>query len=93
VIGKPLGIVLFTFLATRLGYSILPEGLKWKHIIGAGFLAGIGFTMSIFISLLAFLDENLINSSKLSILIASFIAGVIGLLWLKTALRSKNIDL
>lgn len=87
VIGKPLGIFLFSFIGIALGICVLPEDLKWKHIIGAGFLGGIGFTMSIFITLLAFNDSEVINNSKIAILIASFMAGTIGFLWLKYALK------
>lgn len=83
VIGKPLGIWLFSFIGVGLGLCVLPTDLKWKNIIGAGLLAAIGFTMSIFITLLAFDNENLINNSKIAILIASIIGGTTGLLWLK----------
>lgn len=86
MLGKPLGILLFTALASVSKIASLPEDLKWTHILGAGALAGIGFTMSIFITLLAFGDETLINASKLSVLIASVSAGVIGFLVLKVAL-------
>ena len=87
VIGKPLGIWLFSFLGVGLGLCVLPTDLKWKHIIGAGFLAGIGFTMSIFITLLAFNDTDLINNSKIAVLIASLVAGTIGFIWLKWILK------
>lgn len=85
VVGKPLGIWLFSFLAVSLGICTLPRDLKWSSIIGAGMLGGIGFTMSIFITLLAFKNdgEEVITYSKIAILIASFIAGTIGFLWLK----------
>lgn len=78
VVGKPLGIVLFGFLAVRLGVSQLPEDVQWRHILGAGFLGGIGFTMSIFITLLAFDTPEIIQSAKISILISSFFAGTVG---------------
>lgn len=78
VIGKPIGIALFVWLAVKLGVSQLPDGVSLKKIIGVGFLGGIGFTMSIFITLLAFEDSGHITLSKISIMIASFIAGVIG---------------
>jgi NhaA family Na+:H+ antiporter len=78
--GKPLGIVLFCLLAVKLGISRLPSEVSWRHIIGAGFLGGIGFTMSIFIALLAFDDPAQIQSSKLAILLASLVAGSIGFL-------------
>jgi NhaA family Na+:H+ antiporter len=89
-IGKPLGIWLFSFLSVVMGLSVLPEELKWKHIIGAGCLGGIGFTMSIFITLLAFNDTEIINHSKIAILIASLVAGLCGILWLKFSLRQNT---
>lgn len=92
VIGKPLGIWLFSFIGVGLGLCALPADLKWKNIIGVGFLGGIGFTMSIFITLLAFDKVDIINNSKIAILIASFIAGSIGFIWLKLTLKNK-IDL
>ena len=90
VVGKPLGIWLFSFLAVSLGICTLPRDLKWSSILGAGMLGGIGFTMSIFITLLAFKNdgEEVINYSKIAILVASFIAGTIGFLWLKFNLKS-----
>ena len=89
VVGKPLGIWLFSFLAVSLGICTLPRGLKWSNILGAGMLGGIGFTMSIFITMLAFKNdgEAVITYSKIAILIASFIAGTIGFLWLKFNLK------
>jgi Na+:H+ antiporter, NhaA family len=88
VIGKPLGIWLFSFIGVGLGLCILPADLKWKNIIGAGLLGGIGFTMSIFITLLALDNEEMINHSKIAILIASFVAGITGFLWLKLTLKT-----
>lgn len=87
VIGKPLGITLFTFIAVKTSLCRLPSGVKWSHIIGTACLGGIGFTMSIFVTLLAFNDEAMINSAKLIILISSIIAGFIGFFWLKIALK------
>ena len=87
VIGKPLGIWLFSFIGVSLGLCALPTDLKWKNIIGAGFLGGIGFTMSIFITLLAFDDAGIVNNSKIAILIASLIAGTIGFILLKQTLN------
>jgi Na+:H+ antiporter, NhaA family len=89
LIGKPLGIVLFSFIGVGLGLCALPSDLKWKNIIGAGFLAGIGFTMSIFITLLAFDDTEIVKNSKIAILIASFIAGTIGFIFLKLTLKTQ----
>ena len=90
IIGKPLGIVAVLFLATKLGLCKLPEDLSWKSILGVGFLAGIGFTMSIFITLLAFEDQTIINNSKFIILISSLIAGVIGYFILKYSLKDVH---
>jgi Na+:H+ antiporter, NhaA family len=92
VIGKPLGIFLFTFIGVGLGLCKLPTDLKWGNIIGAGILGGIGFTMSIFITLLAFDDVEVVNNSKISILVASLIAGTIGFLWLKLTLKATVAD-
>jgi len=87
IIGKPLGIWLFSYLGVLIGIGILPKGLQWKNIFGAGILGGIGFTMSIFISLLAFNnDEDSINS-KIAILIASTIAAIVGFIYLKFNLK------
>jgi Na+:H+ antiporter, NhaA family len=78
--GKPLGIALFSVLAVNLGLSQLPSDVSWRHIIGAGFLGGIGFTMSIFITLLAFGNPEIVQSSKISILLGSLTAGTVGFL-------------
>lgn len=89
VIGKPLGIIAFTFMGVLLGLCRLSSDLQWKNIIGAGFLAGIGFTMSIFITLLAFEDEALISNSKFAIIVASTLAGIIGFTILKYTLGTQ----
>jgi NhaA family Na+:H+ antiporter len=89
VVGKPLGIFLFAFLGVSLGLCALPKDLKWKNIIGAGMLGGIGFTMSIFITLLAFEDPEIITNSKIAVLIASIIAGSSGFFWLKFSLKKS----
>ena len=93
VIGKPFGILLFSFLAVAAGICKLPLDLNWKHIFGAGILGGIGFTMSIFITNLAFVGNAAeINGSKMAILLASLIAGTIGFLWLKLLGQPKESD-
>ncbi len=92
VIGKPLGIFVFTFIGVAIGLCRLPQDLKWKNIIGAGFLAGIGFTMSIFVTLLAFEDEALISNSKFAIIVASTLAGIIGFIMLKYSLGTQAED-
>jgi len=83
VLGKPIGIALSTLLAATLGISRLPGDLSWRHVVGAGMLGGIGFTMSIFIANLAFAaNAPLVNASKMAILLASLTSGVAGYLWL-----------
>ncbi|MCV9931937.1 Na+/H+ antiporter NhaA [Flavobacterium sp. LS1R47] len=91
VVGKPLGIALFTFLGVTLGVCTLPKELKWSYVIGAGMLGGIGFTMSIFITLLAFNEPEVITFSKIAILLASFMAGLLGFIYLKFSLSKKKI--
>lgn len=91
IIGKPLGICLFSFIAVSIGLSSLPLDLKWKQVLGIGFLAGIGFTMSIFITLLAYQDPFLITESKISILLASLVSGVLGFVWLKYILKKPKL--
>ena len=90
IIGKPIGIVLISFLAVSFGICKLPDDLNWKSIIGVGFLGGIGFTMSIFITLLAFDDFELQNDSKITILIASIIAALIGFVLLNFSLKRQS---
>jgi NhaA family Na+:H+ antiporter len=90
IIGKPLGISIFAFIGAWLGLCVLPADLKWKHILGAGFLGGIGFTMSIFITLLAFDQPALIDGSKIAVLISSFLAGIFGFLWLRSTLKKDR---
>lgn len=91
-LGKPLGILLFSVLGVITGICSLPADVKWSQILGVGFLGGIGFTMSIFICLLAFDNQEMINTAKIAILIGSLIAGIIGLFILKLTLRSPVED-
>jgi NhaA family Na+:H+ antiporter len=90
ILGKPLGIALFSLLGVGVGVCALPSDLKWKSIIGAGMLGGIGFTMSIFITLLAFDDMQIIDHSKIAILAASTVSGLAGFLWLSFALKKRK---
>ena len=86
LLGKPFGVLLMTLLAVFLGVCQLPADLKWRHVFGAGLLGGIGFTMSIFITNLAFAaDPAVINASKITILCASILAGAVGYFWLRGA--------
>lgn len=88
-LGKPLGILLFVLAGLSIGLISLPEGMNKAHIFGAGILAGIGFTMSIFIALLAFDDHSSIVTAKLAILMASILAGIVGYLWLRWKLPKE----
>ena len=88
IVGKPLGIFLFTRLLTLLNWGHLPKGVTWSHVIGAGFLAGMGFTMSLFITDLAFKDPEFQIIAKVSVLVASIISGIIGYIIL---IRTKPI--
>ncbi len=85
VIGKPLGIVLFSWLSVRSGLGRLPRGVTWRHLCGAACLAGIGFTMSIFIGGLAFQGTPYLPVAKGAIIVASFISGLLGWLVLRGA--------
>jgi NhaA family Na+:H+ antiporter len=93
LLGKPVGITLISFIAVSIGVCRLPLDLNWKHVFGAGLLGGIGFTMSIFITNLAFAGQSpIINSSKMAILLASLTAGTAGFLWLKLLGKPKAGD-
>lgn len=83
-VGKVTGIALFALLAVKLGLSKLPESIFLRQLIGAGFLGGIGFTMAIFVTFLAFGDTEIAESSKLAVLLGSIVAGLIGYFILKT---------
>lgn len=87
VAGKPLGILFFSWIAVKAGISEKPLEIRWPHILGLGLLGGIGFTMSIFILLLAFDDSTVINNAKAAILIGSLIAGLSGYILLKSTLK------
>jgi NhaA family Na+:H+ antiporter len=93
LLGKPLGIVLFSAVAVKMGLSQLPSDVNWTHIVGAGFLGGIGFTMSIFITLLAFDKPEFIQSSKISILLASLAAGIVGFMILSRPIKRTSSTL
>ena len=92
VLGKVIGISLFAIIAIKLGWSKIPTLCNYKHIIGAGFLGGIGFTMSIFMALLSFDDYTIQSTSKLAILLASIISGIIGFFILKTSQDSAQTN-
>ena len=89
IIFSVLGLI-FSVIGVNLGLCSIPKEISKKHLIGVGLLAGIGFTMSIFITLLAFSENISIVSSKISVLIASILAGSLGFLWLYFTLPEKN---
>ena len=92
IIGKPLGIFFITFITVKMGLCKLPSDINWKSVLGVGFLGGIGFTMSIFITLLAFDNEAVINNAKLIILLSSLVAGVLGFVFLKATLKDSHTE-
>jgi NhaA family Na+:H+ antiporter len=92
IMGKPLGIFTMAFVAVKLKIASMPENVTWTHLLGAGMLAGIGFTMSIFITLLAFPDQMHIQSTgKSAILIASLISGTLGYLFLRFVPKPQEL--
>ncbi|GGC42451.1 Na(+)/H(+) antiporter NhaA [Parapedobacter defluvii] len=92
-IGKPVGITVISWLAVKLRLCTMPEKATWSHIIGVGFLAGIGFTMSIFIALLSFTGQELLMAeAKFSVLVASFLSGILGALLLSRIARKHRIS-
>jgi Na+:H+ antiporter, NhaA family len=91
MLGKPLGVTIAAWLAVRSGRASLPANVSWQHIHGAGWLAGIGFTMSLFMAGLSFSDDTLLREAKLGILTASLCAGIIGSLILaRTKLKNQT---
>jgi NhaA family Na+:H+ antiporter len=84
VFGKPLGIMMFALIAVKTGIARLPQAVNWRSLLGYGFLAGIGFTMSLFIAMLAFDDTASVNAAKRGIIAASLLAGVAGAMMLRT---------
>jgi NhaA family Na+:H+ antiporter len=87
VFGKPAGILLFSMAGVALKICRFPADMNWKHLLGAGMLGGIGFTMSIFITNLAFADISVVRDSILSIIAASILSGVVGVLYLKISTK------
>jgi NhaA family Na+:H+ antiporter len=92
VVGKPLGILAFSFIATHLGLAALPRGVGWSHISVVGVVAGIGFTMSIFIASLAFPSGASLETAKLGILIGSAVAATFAYLLGRLVLPAKPAD-
>jgi Na+:H+ antiporter, NhaA family len=92
LLGKPIGITLAAWLAVRTRVASLPTGITWSHIHGAGWLGGIGFTMSLFVASLAFADEALLTMAKLGILAASLLAALFGAFLLVRTPRMTVVD-
>lgn len=91
-IGKPIGITLFSWLSVRLGVATLPTGVNWTALAGTGLLAGIGFTMALFVTNLAFNDPILISGSKIGIFAGSLLSAVIGVIMLQKALPKEPAE-
>ncbi len=92
VLGKQLGVTAFSWLAVRLGVAALPEGVTWRHVYGASWLAGIGFTMSLFVAGLAFGDVETLARAKVGILAASVISGAVGWLLLRRTAATAEAE-
>jgi NhaA family Na+:H+ antiporter len=90
ILGKPIGIVGFTYLLSKLNIIKKPNNISWFEVIAVGFLGGIGFTMSIFITHLAFIDESIISAVKLGIFGASFVAAVLGVILVLASSKKKD---
>lgn len=90
IVGKPLGIMLFSYLAVLSGLGRLPKGLKWKHLAGAGILGGIGFTMSIFMTMLSFSLPGELMLARIAIITASVISGTAGYAYLRAITPSAD---
>jgi NhaA family Na+:H+ antiporter len=90
VLGKPLGVLLACFLALKLGLGRLPSGVTWRHLLVLGTVAGVGFTMALFIAQLAFTDAAMLSAAKLGVLMASAVAGVLALVLGRVLLGTRS---
>lgn len=90
IVGKPLGIVLFTFIAVITGLGRLPRGVDWKTMVGGGCLGGIGFTMSLFVASLSFKDAEMLSSAKIGIFLGSLLSAIIGVIILSYTLPKAS---
>lgn len=91
IVGKFVGIIGMSKLMVRSGFAELPAGVSWNHLYGVALLAGVGFTMSLFITELAFTDERLIYVAKIGILIASLLAGISGFIYLRAIPKKEAL--
>ena len=92
LLGKPLGIMMAALIAVKTGVARLPQAVNWGSLLGYGFLAGIGFTMSLFIAMLAFDDMALVNAAKRGIIVGSLLAGLAGALMLRIGRPLRDVD-
>jgi NhaA family Na+:H+ antiporter len=92
VFGKPLGIMMFALIAVKTGIARLPQAVNWRSLLGYGFLAGIGFTMSLFIAMLAFDDTASVNAAKRGIIAGSLLAGVAGAVMLRAGRPLRDVN-
>ena len=90
VLGKPLGITLFAMASVAMGFCSLPKGIRWREMLAVSMLAGIGFTMSIFVTLLSFDDDYLIKISKIAILLGSSLSAIFGYIVLNYMLKKRE---
>lgn len=90
LLGKPIGIMLMSFITIKLKIASLPENVNWFHMLGASILGGVGFTMAIFVANLAFADPHMVAEAKLGILMASLVAGVVGFMFLFIQARAAG---
>ena len=91
LLGKPIGVTLLTYITVKLGWTTLPPEMTWKHVWGVGLLAGVGFTMSMFITVLAFNSPELVISAKIAIMLGSLIAAILGVIWLLLCAKTTNL--
>jgi NhaA family Na+:H+ antiporter len=92
VFGKPLGIMIAALIAVKMGVARLPQAVNWQSLLGYGFLAGIGFTMSLFVAMLAFDDMALVYAAKRGIIVGSLLAGLAGALMLRAGRSLRDVD-
>ena len=90
LLGKPIGITLAAWGATKMGFCATPKGVTWRQLHGAAWLAGIGFTMSLFVADLAFKGSAFLTDAKLGLLAGSFIAAIVGVVMLVTAHKASD---
>lgn len=91
LLGKPMGIFIFSYLGVKIGFAQKPKKICWTQVVGIGFLGGIGFTMSFFVSQLAFFDPVILNQAKIAVLIASVMSGILGFIILRfSSVKTAN---